>query len=117
VNLPQPLGNQFVERGRSRLPVDDEQNQGGLINGELDLTVDIFTQVVRVDDADSPGVDELKVSVLVMQQILDPVPGDAGGRIDDRHEFSGLPVHDRTFPDIRASDDCNFRNGHDGSRD
>src|SRR5262249_9202913 len=91
--------------------IDDVQDDVGLVDGDLDLPLDVVAEVVGVDDADAAGIDELKVPVTGLQDGGDAVARDPGGGIDDGDAPAGQPVEQRGLPHVGPADD-----GDDGER-
>ena len=63
VDGAQPLGDFLVERRQAGAGIDDEQDDVGLVDGDLDLPFDVGGEVVDVLDADAAGVDQLEEAV------------------------------------------------------
>ena len=77
-----------------------------------DLLLDVLGEVVDVLDAHAAGIDDLEVSLVLVQQIRQAIARHAGRGIDDRQPLSGKPIEQARFADVRAADDDNLRDGH-----
>ena len=111
VERAQPLGDLLVERHDAVADVDDEEDDGGRVDGELDLPLDVGGEVVDVHDAHAAGVDQFEEAVAGLDDGGDAVAGDAGGRIDDGDAPAGEPVEQRRLADVRPADDRDDRQG------
>ncbi len=77
---------------------------------------DLLGQIVDVLDSQPAGVDQLKIPIVFVEQILDAVARHAGRRIDDGNQSAGKPVEERTLPDVRTTDDGDLGDGHGNER-
>jgi hypothetical protein len=106
-SLAKALRDLAIERGEALVGVHHEEDQVRLADGEVDLPLDVgveFGKVLAglvdppvggVVDAVPAGVGEVRVDLgraagrvdrrRDLDEALDPVAGDARGRIDDRH--------------------------------
>ena len=92
--------------------IDDEDDDLGLLDGDEDLAAHGLEQGRVWDGLEPAGVDQLKIAVVFMQHIPHAVAGCSGRTVNDSDHFLGEPVEQRAFPDVRASHDGDFRDGH-----
>ena len=117
VDVAEPLRDLLVEGHHAVADIDDEEDQVGLGQRRLDLTVDVVGQVVAIDHADAAGIDQLEVAgVLLVADVPQgphPIARDPRHVIDDGDPTAGEPVEQRRLADVGPSHDHDFGNGHD----
>ena len=72
---------------------------------QFDLVVDVFGELVGVDEAVAAGVDELDPVVVDLQRHGDAVAGDAGHVLDDADALAGQRVEEAALADVGPADD------------
>ena len=112
------LGDGLVEGDPAGLGIDDEEDELGLVGGELHLAFDVGGEVVAapgIDDAVAAGVGELEGAATGFNERGDAVPRDAGGGVNDGDAAAGEEVEQAGLADVGAADDGD--NGeHGGTR-
>ena len=115
IQAPQSPGHDLVQLGCTGLRVDDKQDHVGGIDPDCDLVLDLLAQIIHVIDTDTPGINNFKVHLLVLQEVRHPVAGDPGRVVDNCNAVPREPVENARFADIRATDNNYLWNGHDQS--
>ncbi len=95
----------FVATGEAVLAIDDEEDEGGLGHGDFDLLLDVFSELVGVDEAVATGVDEVDEAAVDFEGEGDAVAGDAGHVFDDADAFLGEGVEEGALTDVGSADD------------
>ncbi len=109
LDVAQPLGDFFIQSENAGPPINDKENDLGLIDGHRDLPFDVFGQIVHVGDADAAGIHQFDVARIDGYKRGNAVAGHAGGRIDDGDAPARQPVEQRGFAHIRAANDRYYR--------
>jgi hypothetical protein len=77
------LGEVAVAAGDFGAAIDEEDDVGGLVEGEVGLAQDLRGDVLLIGDDDAAGVDHLKAAVVMFGSPMDAVACDAGFVSDD----------------------------------
>lgn len=112
VDRTEPVGDDLIERHRTVFAIDDEQDQVRAVDPDLDLPLDVFREIVAVDDADAAGIDQLEVAVPFVHQIRNAVASYTRRRVHDGDELVCEPIENRTLADIRPANDGHLWDGH-----
>ncbi len=101
----QDLGELLVPGRDSRLRVDDEEHEIGLLDRLPRLLGDLRPERPRVLAVDAPGVDQAERDAVPLAVELLPVSRDARCLVDDGGPRLGEPVDQRRLADVREADD------------
>jgi len=99
------FGGSAVEGIGTFAGVDDEEDEVRLVDGETDLLLDVFAEVVAVDDAVAAGVDQFKVETVNVTDVDDAIAGHAGSRFNNALAASGERVEETALSDVGATYD------------
>src|SRR5262249_46847564 len=97
VQVSQPLSHVVVQRHNSCPRIGDEDHDIGGIERRLDLLLDLLRQIIRVLNTDASGINELKESGIVLQEMRHSIASDAGLVIDDGNSAAGQPIQQARF--------------------
>src|SRR3984957_11093152 len=98
-------GEFFVEGSEAGLAVDDENEQGGFLDGDVCLAKDLGWNEGFVVGNDAAGVDDLDVMAEPFGFAVDTIVGDAGFIGDDRAARAGEAIEQRGLADVGTADD------------
>ncbi len=100
VDAAQAAGDLLVEGHQAVAGIDDEQDQVGLVDGDVDLAFDVAGQIVDVLDAHAAGVDDFEVAIADLDGCRQAIAGHAGRGIDDGDAPARQPIEERRFADV-----------------
>ncbi len=98
-------GEFFVEGGETGLAVDDENEQGSFLDGDVCLSKDLLRDEGFVVGDDAAGVDDFDLMAAPFGFAVDAVARDAGFVGDDGAARSGQAIEERGLADVGAADD------------
>ena len=92
-----------VEVGDAVHGVDDEEDDVGLLDGQLDLLVDLAFEDVLAVDHPAAGVDNRKFASLPVHLAVLAVAGGAGGFVDNGRAAFGEAVEEGRLTHVGAT--------------
>ena len=90
--------------------------RSAVAKAEFDLLFDFDIQIIDVVDADSAGIHNFEISVVVLHQDSHAVAGDAGHVINNRQSLSGQPIENTGFAHVGSAHNGNFANRHGNAK-
>ena len=117
----QQASHLLIQQGQTLARVDQEQHDLGRVQTRLDLQLDGMREIAVIDDADAPGVHQVKVEFVIdhAHRADQPVARDACGRLDNRRALADQAIEKRRFADVGPADNRDQRaftrrqgNGH-----
>ena len=101
----QPIGDLVVERRKSGMGVDREQDQVRFLDGDPCLVLHPLLDVGARVELQPTGVDHGEGAAVPLGRAVDAVAGRARDVGDDGQPLADEPVEERALPDVRAADD------------
>jgi len=95
----------FIERGEAGLAVHYQNEQGGLLNGDVGLTQDFLGDKRAVVGDEAAGIHDFQGAAAPFGFAVDAVAGDAGLVGDDGAARAGEAIEERGLAHVGASDD------------
>ena len=105
-------GDLLIPAGQTGLAVHQQQDQIRLRHRQFDLVLDVFGQLVGVNEPISSGVHEFDKSAIDVKRIRHAVARDAGQVLDDADASAGEGVEQAALSDVGPADDGD--DGHGG---
>ena len=94
----------FVERSEAGLAVDDENEQGSFLDGDVCLAKNLLRDKGFVVRDDAAGVDDFDLVAAPFGFAVDAIAGDAGLVGDDGAARSGQAIEERGLAHVGAAD-------------
>lgn len=94
----------FICRRQAGAAVDEEQDDVGLLHGQLCLLAHRLEDVVALIELDAAGVDHREVLVEPLRVEIDAVARDARHVVDDGDALLADLIEERGLADVRAAD-------------
>lgn len=76
------------------------------------LVLDMVTELIGVNNSISASINELDELVVVFKNRTDTIASNAGSWLDDAYHFAGEGIKQRTFADIRTTNNCDCGQCH-----
>ena len=108
----QHRGHLLVRRGKARADVAEEDNDGGVLNGDLRLLAHEIQNLAVAPGLDAAGIDEGELPAAPVALAVDAVPGDAGGILHDGKALAGDLVEEHGLAHVGAAHDGDDGFGH-----
>ena len=98
--------------GESRADIAEEDDDGGVLNGDLRLLAHEVQNLAVAPGLDAAGIDKGELPAAPVALAVDAVPGDAGGILHNGEALTGDLVKEHGLAHVGAAHDGNDGFGH-----